>query len=92
MKRIAMGVAGACVAASALGVAAAGSATAAVPAGVYCAGPVCFNSTAEPQIVAGVAICPLTGPLPVTWRIEPRSVASLTTQCSDGSAPREIQF
>ncbi|MVU81173.1 hypothetical protein GPX89_28500 [Nocardia sp. ET3-3] len=91
MKRLILAVASA----TALGGAAAAMAapaSAAIPPGVSCAGPACFNSTDEPQTVFGTEICQSGPQYAVSVVVPPNGSAVLPGYACPNGQPAGLVY
>ncbi|MFB8001416.1 hypothetical protein [Nocardia sp. NPDC056000] len=61
----------------------------ALPPGVSCAGPTCFNDTDDPQTVFATEICPMGGQYPVSTTVPPHGTGLLPAYaCPNGQQPQ----
>ncbi|UGT41640.1 hypothetical protein LTV02_37955 [Nocardia yamanashiensis] len=61
----------------------------ALPPGVTCAGPTCFNDTDEPQTVFATEVCPMGPQFSVSTTVPPHGTGLLPAfACPNGQQPQ----
>ncbi|WP_040816346.1 hypothetical protein [Nocardia concava] len=71
------------------GLGAAAGPAAALPPGVSCAGPTCFNDTDDPQTVFATEICPVGPQFSVSTTVPPHGSGLLPAfACPNGEQPQ----
>ncbi|MCP9625270.1 hypothetical protein FOH10_17785 [Nocardia otitidiscaviarum] len=92
MRRLGYGLLAAAATVSAITLSTA-TANAGIPAGVYCAGTFCYNTTDQPQTVTGTEVCPNGPQYAVSGLIPPHGAGAVGAfACPNGVQPQGILY